>query len=128
MNKIIYAAVALLAGFHSLSGAAPAVKSCKVDGYVGDRIDACINGRVMAQDVDILVEPFRHLTEGDRWQMEFIGKWMLGAIDTYRYQPTPELLAKITDAAVKLMDTASRRLYRQLQDRRQVETMGRLGT
>ncbi len=105
MNKIIYAAVALLAGFHSLSGAAPAVKSCKVDGYVGDRIDACINGRVMAQDVDILVEPFRHLTEGDRWQMEFIGKWMLGAIDTYRYQPTPELLAKITDAAVKLMDT-----------------------
>lgn len=54
------------------------VKSVKIDGYVGRRIDDCISHRVMEQDVDALVEPFRHRTETWRWQSEFWGKMDLG--------------------------------------------------
>ncbi len=105
MNKILTTAVAMLIGATSLSASAPAVKFSKISGYVGDRIDACIEGRVKPQDTDTLIEPFRHNTEGGRWQTEFIGKWMLGAIATYRYQPDQQLLDKITDAAKQLMGT-----------------------
>lgn len=77
----------------------------KIDGYVGQRIDACIANQVMAQDTHILVEPFRHLTEGNLWQSEFVGKWMLGAIASYRYNQDPALLKKITETANDLMST-----------------------
>lgn len=105
MNKNLTTAVAMLICATSISASAPAVKSSKIGGHVGDRIDACIEKRVKAQNTDILVEPFRHNTEGTRWQTEFIGKWMLGAIASYRYQPDQQLLDKITDAAKQLMGT-----------------------
>jgi len=105
MNKFITTVVAMLIGATSLSASAPAVKSSKIGGHIGERIDACIENRVKAQDTDTLVEPFRHNTEGTRWQTEFIGKWMLGAIASYRYQPDQQLLDKITDAAKQLMGT-----------------------
>ena len=63
--------------------ACPVCKSCqvpvtyiKLSGYVGGRIDDCIEHRVKAQDVDHLVEPFRHRKEKSRWQSEFWGKWI----------------------------------------------------
>ena len=62
------------------AGAAQANKTIKIEDYVGGRIESCINNRVKSQDTKQLVEPFRHLTEGTRWQTEFIGKWMLGAV------------------------------------------------
>lgn len=77
----------------------------KVHGHIGRRISDCIEKRVKAQDTDELIEPFRHLTEGGRWQMEFIGKWMLGACSSYAYSHDAALKAKIADAARKLMDT-----------------------
>ena len=79
--------------------------TCELSGYVGKRISSCIENRVMTQDTRSLVEPFQHLTEGTRWQTEFIGKWMLGAIASYRYNADPALLTKITDAAKDLMST-----------------------
>lgn len=77
----------------------------RINGYIGDRIDLCIAGRVMTQDVDELVEPFRHRDDSWSWKTEFIGKWMLGAIDSYRYCPRPELMEKIRHAAEALMAT-----------------------
>ena len=44
------------------------VKQVKISGYVGTRITDCIEHRVKAQDVDHLVEPFRHQNEKSRWQ------------------------------------------------------------
>ena len=67
------------------------VKEVKIAGYVGHRIDECIEHRVKAQDVEHLVEPFRYRTEGGRWQSEFWGKWVQGAIASYRYNRDPEL-------------------------------------
>lgn len=77
----------------------------KIDGYIGSRIESCITNRVKPQNIELLAEPFRHLTEGTRWQSEFMGKWMLGAIASYRYYNSPELLDKIKTAARLLMDT-----------------------
>lgn len=54
------------------------VKQVKISGYVGTRIADCIEHRVKAQDVDHLVEPFRHQTEKSRWQSEFWGNGFKG--------------------------------------------------
>ena len=67
------------------------VRHLRISGYLGQRIDACIEYRVKAQDVDHLVEPFRHKEETLRWQSEFWGKWIQGAIASYRYDKDPEL-------------------------------------
>ena len=58
-----------------------------------------------AQDVDHLVEPFRHRKEKSRWQSEFWGKWIQGAIASYRYNKDPELYQIIKNAAEALMKT-----------------------
>ncbi len=101
MRKVI--CFLIIAG--ASSGVAQANKTIKIEDYVGGRIESCINNRVTSQDTKQLVEPFRHLTEGTRWQTEFIGKWMLGAIGSYRYNHDAELLQKIKDAAYDLMST-----------------------
>ena len=83
----------------------PAVKQVKISGYVGNRIDDCIEHRVKSQDVDHLVEPFRHHEEKSRWQSEFWGKWIQGAIASYCYNKDSELYQIIKQAAESLMAT-----------------------
>ena len=81
------------------------IKQVRLDGYIGSRIDACIEHRVKAQDVEHLVEPFRHQNESSRWQSEFWGKWIQGAIASYRYNRDPELYEIIRQGAESLMAT-----------------------
>lgn len=57
-------------------------------------------------DTDELVTPFTKKDDSWSWKTEFIGKWMLGAIDSYRYTGDKALLDKISDAAHKLIATA----------------------
>ena len=73
----------------------------------GGRIDDCISHRVMEQDVDALVEPFRHRNETWRWQSEFWGKWTLGAIETYRYTGNAALYEKIAASVGQIIGTQS---------------------
>lgn len=68
------------------------VEQLKISGYMGSRIDACITHRVKTQDVDHLVKPFTSRNESRLWQSEFWGKWIQGAIASYRYTKDPELL------------------------------------
>ena len=42
------------------------VEQIKITGYLGQRMDECIEHRVKGQDVDHLVEPFRHQNEDHR--------------------------------------------------------------
>ncbi|MDD4516800.1 MAG: glycoside hydrolase family 127 protein [Massilibacteroides sp.] len=81
------------------------VKDLKIFGYLGNRIDECIEHRVKAQDVEHLIKPFRDRTETRRWQSEFWGKWIQGAIGSYRYNKDPELYQIIKNAANGLMAT-----------------------
>ncbi len=80
------------------------VTEIRLQGYVGHRIDQCIEKRIMGQNADELVLPFRTQKETrGRWASEFWGKWVQGAMSSYRYNHDPELLAKIRDAEEKLM-------------------------
>ncbi len=81
------------------------VKELHLTGYLGSRIDDCIEHRVKTQDVEHLIEPFRDRTETRRWQSEFWGKWIQGAIGSYKYNKDPELYQIIKNAAEGLMAT-----------------------
>ena len=66
-----------------------------IGGYLGERMDGCIEHRVKGQDVSHLVKPFYNKTEKRAWQSEFLGKWLLGAVLSYRYSQDPVLLDSI---------------------------------
>ena len=83
----------------------PHLESIHIDGFIGERIQTCIDKRVKGQDVNELIEPFRYLTEGNLWQSEFFGKWMLGAIASYRYSADPELFQLIQNSMEKFLQT-----------------------
>lgn len=74
--------------------------SVKVTGFVGYKLDASWQNRILAQDVDRLVAPFRNRTETSCWQSEFWGKWFTSAVLAYRYKPEPQL-KKVLDKAVE---------------------------
>jgi DUF1680 family protein len=79
--------------------------SVKIKGYLGEKIDLVIAGRIIAQDVDHLIEPFRHKDETKLWQSEFWGKWIQSAIAAYNYNHNPELLTIINNAVRGLLAT-----------------------
>lgn len=81
------------------------IENIHIDGYVGNRINTCIEHRVKSQDVDHLIEPFKHRDEDHLWQSEFLGKWLLGAIASYNYTKDKELYNLITNSVEKLMST-----------------------
>ena len=94
------------------------VKQVKISGYVGTRITDCIEHRVKAQDVDHLVEPFRHQNEKSRWQSEFWGKWIQGP----RTVPDHKGCGRIAYG-----NAVAERLYRELCAGIPVTAMGCLG-
>ncbi|MDO9339532.1 MAG: glycoside hydrolase family 127 protein [Bacteroidales bacterium] len=79
--------------------------SIKIEGYLGGKINLVIGQRIKAQDVDHLVEPFRHKNETRLWQSEFWGKWIQSAIAAYDYNRDPEILIIIKKAVSDLLAT-----------------------
>ncbi len=79
--------------------------SIKVSGFVGDKLDASWQNRILAQDVDRLVAPFRNRTETSCWQSEFWGKWFTSAVLAYRYKPEPQLKKVLNKAVDGLLST-----------------------
>jgi DUF1680 family protein len=80
-------------------------QSVKITGYVGEKLDASYHNRILAQDVNRLVEPFRNRTESSCWQSEFWGKWFTSAVLAYRYRPEPQLKAVLDKAVSGLLAT-----------------------
>src|SRR5690554_4253876 len=76
-----------------------------IQGFVGEKFDASYRNRILAQDVQRLVEPFTTKDEHHCWQGEFWGKWFTSAVLAYRYNPTPELEEKLKHAVYALMET-----------------------
>ncbi len=104
MKKTFYAwVVAFASVFANVHVLALSPENVKIDGYVGDKINLCIEKRVKAQNVEELVAPFRRNDDHGSWQTEFLGKWMLGAIDSYRYCGDKELLEMIKYGAEGLI-------------------------
>jgi DUF1680 family protein len=82
--------------------------SVKIDGYIGSKLDLCIANRVMAQDVDRLVEPFALRNDGTGgFRSEFWGKWFTSAMLGYGYAPKVQHREVIYRAVSGLMQTAT---------------------
>lgn len=79
--------------------------SVKIGGYVGKRIDDCTRVRVEGQDVEHITDPFKQKNDTASWQTEFWGKWVQGAIASYRNNPTPELYKKIEKSVRDIIAT-----------------------
>jgi DUF1680 family protein len=79
--------------------------SVRVMGYLGEKINLCIEKRIKTEDPDYLVEPFRHKEETRLWQTEFWGKWIQSAIAAYEYTHDPDLLKNIQKAISGLLST-----------------------
>jgi DUF1680 family protein len=84
-----------------------ATKPLQMNGFIGDKLDASYQNRILAQDVDRLIEPFKHRTETRCWQTEFWGKWFTSAVLAYRYRPEPRLKAVLDKAVSELIATQS---------------------
>lgn len=79
--------------------------STHLEGYLGQKIDLCINQRIKKQDVNELVDQFKSRKETKLWQTEFWGKWVLSAIDAYVYTHDAELLSIIKQSAAGILAT-----------------------
>lgn len=77
----------------------------QIHGYLGEKIDLCINQQIKKQDVQHLIEPFKTRNETRLWQTEFWGKWILSAIASYEYNHDPEMLTIIRNAVSGLLAT-----------------------
>ena len=55
-----------------------------ISGYLGGRLDGCIENRLMAQDIERLLFAFRDKSDG-KWgfRTEFWGKWFTAAMMGY---------------------------------------------
>lgn len=76
-----------------------------IKGYLGDKLNASYNNRILAQDEPRLIEPFKHRTEDRCWQTEFWGKWFTSAVLAYRFRPEPKLKAVLDKAVTDLLAT-----------------------
>lgn len=82
-------------------------QSASLGGFVGGKLDASYQNRILAQDVNKLIEPFRNRTEDRCWQTEFWGKWFTSAVLAYRYHPEPQLKIILDKAVSGLLSTQS---------------------
>ena len=71
----------------------------RLGGALGRRLDLCIRNRIFAQDVERLVEPFRHRQERTCWQTEFWGKWFLAAAAACQYTGDSAWRARLHESA-----------------------------
>jgi uncharacterized protein len=86
------------------SPAAPG--SISISGLIGRKLDICLSNRVMAQDVESLIQPFRSRPDGDgAFRCEFWGKWFTSAMLGYAYRPTAESRSVIDRAVRGLLAT-----------------------
>ena len=77
----------------------------RIKGYVGQKTDDILKKQLIAQDWDYLVEPFRHHEETHLWQMEFWGKWILGAVAAWEYYHDPVLMDHMSKSVAALIET-----------------------
>lgn len=74
--------------------------SVKFHGWLGEAMATCKTGRMFAQSLPDLINPFVVREEDRMWRGEFWGKWFTSAALAYRYDGDPKLRA-ILDEAVK---------------------------
>jgi uncharacterized protein len=79
----------------------------RMSGFLADKLQLAYSNRILTQNVDKLVAPFKNQTETWCWQTEFWGKWFTSAVLAYKYQPQPSLKLKLDKAVAELLATQS---------------------
>lgn len=79
----------------------------RLDGWLGERIDAAITGRVFAQDIDRILAPYRTRSECNdgHWRCEYWGKWFLSGALAAGYDNTAENIGRLDAALDGLLAT-----------------------
>lgn len=81
------------------------IEKVSVSGYIGQRIGDCIENRVKKQNVEEITSPFLKQDEvHEMWGTEFWGKWVQGAMSSYRYTGDKDLYAMIERSEKEIMD------------------------
>ena len=83
------------------------VAAPQLTGFIGEKLDAAYQNRILTQDANRLVQPFLNRTETSCWQSEFWGKWFTSALLAYRYKPAPALKNILDKSVADLMATQS---------------------
>ena len=80
------------------------IEKVNVAGYIGKRISDCIENRVKKQNVEEITGPFLKQDEvHEMWGTEFWGKWVQGAMSSYRYTGDKDLYAMIERSEKEMM-------------------------
>ncbi|MEX1116620.1 MAG: beta-L-arabinofuranosidase domain-containing protein [Akkermansiaceae bacterium] len=84
----------------TFTAAAPG--SIKIEGWLGEKMQASIDNRVMAQDLSLIMKAYQERFEENsgHWRGEYWGKWFTSASLALSYQPTPEH-RKVIDLGVE---------------------------
>lgn len=104
MKKIILSLLSAITSFYVYAQSSVdlriPVKEIHLEGYVQNRLHSSVQNRILAQDIDRLVEVFNpeKRTETHQWQSEFWGKWFTSAVLAYQFQPTEELFQALEKA------------------------------
>lgn len=104
MKKIILSLLSAITSFYVYAQSSVdlriPVKEIHLEGYVQNRLHSSVQNRILAQDIDRLVEVFNpeKRTETHQWQSEFWGKWFTSAVLAYQFQPTEELYQALEKA------------------------------
>lgn len=80
----------------------------QMDGFMGNKLDLCIDNRILKQSIEDFVMPFDVRDEPRwGWRGEFWGKWYTSAVLGYQYRPDEMSKQKIDRAVSELLKTQS---------------------
>ncbi len=74
-----------------------------IDGWIGKRIDANVQQRLLPIDTEPLLAGFRHKPGNHPWIGEHVGKWMHAATLAWAYTGDPQLRKKLDQVAAELV-------------------------
>jgi hypothetical protein len=86
-----------------------APESVRISGRLGEKLGLCLTNRLLAQDVESVVAPYRTKTEigGADWRCEYWGKWFTSLTLADAYHSTPATREKRDEAVKALIATAA---------------------
>jgi DUF1680 family protein len=86
-----------------------APESVRLTGRLGEKLDLCVEHRLLAQDIGAVVAPYYTKTEtgSSDWRCEYWGKWFTSLTLADAYRSTPATREKRDAAAKALIATAA---------------------
>ncbi len=104
---LLFSSASLFAATDVMTHATPG--SVRIEGRLGKKLDLCYTNRLLAQDIEPMVAPYRIKQEigGGDWRCEYWGKWYTSLALADAYKSTANSQKKINEAAKALIDTAA---------------------